>query len=63
MLEKERKSYKDYFAQYDLPENIKATILDRVRDSIASIKCGVYYSLEDGSYNSLKWKPIPEKGL
>ena len=63
VLEKERKSYKDYFAQYDLPENIKATILDRVRDSIASIKCGVYYSPEDGSYNSLKWKPIPEKGL
>ena len=63
VLEKERKSYKDYFAQYDLPENIKATILDRVRDSIASIKCVVYYSPEDGSYNSLKWKPIPEKGL
>lgn len=63
VLEKERKSYKDYFAQYDLPENVKATILDRVRDSIASIKCGVYYSPEDGSYNSLKWKPIPEKGL
>lgn len=63
VLEKERKSYKDYFAQYDLPENIKATILDRVRDSIASIKCGVYYSPEDGAYNSLKWKPILEKGL
>lgn len=63
VLEKERKSYKDYFAQYDLPENVKATILDRVRDSIASIKCGVYYSPESGSYNSLKWKPIPEKGL
>lgn len=63
VLEKERKSYKDYFAQYDLPENIKATILDRVRDSIASIKCGVYYSPEDGAYHSLKWKPIPEKGL
>ena len=63
VLEKERKSYKDYFAQYDLPENVKATILDRVRDSIASIKCGVYYSPEDGSYNSLKWKPIPDKGL
>ena len=63
VLEKEHKSYNDYFAQYDLPENIKATILDRVRDSIASIKCGVYYSPESGSYNSLKWKPIPEKGL
>ena len=63
VLEKERKSNKDYFAQYDLPENVKATILDRVRDSIASIKCGVYYSPEDGAYNSLKWKPIPEKGL
>ena len=63
VLEKERKSYKDYFAQYDLPENVKATILDRVRDSIASIKCGVYYSPENGSYNSLKWKPIPDKGL
>ena len=63
VLEKERKSYKDYFVQYDLPENVKATILDRVRDSIAYIKCGVYYSPEDGSYNSLKWKPIPEKGL
>lgn len=63
VLEKERKSYKDYFAQYDLPENVKATILDRVRDSIASIKCGVYYSPEDGAYNNLKWKPIPEKGL
>ena len=63
VLEKERKSYKDYFAQYDLPENVKATILDRVRDSIASIKHGVYYSPEGGSYNSLVWKPIPEKGL
>ena len=63
VLEKEHKSYRDYFAQYDLPENIKATILDRVRDSIASIKCGVYYSPEEGSYNSLAWKPIPDKGL
>ena len=63
VLEKERKSYKDYFAQYDLPENIKATILDRVRDSIASITYGVYYSPEDGSYNSLVRKPIPDKGL
>lgn len=63
VLEKERKSYKDYFAQYDLPENIKAEILDRVRDSIASIKYGVYYSPEDGSYNSLVRKPIPDKGL
>lgn len=63
VLEKEHKSYKDYFAQYDLPENIKATILDRVRDSIASINYGVYYSQEDGAYNSLKWKPIPENGL
>ena len=63
VLEKERKSYKDYFAQYDLPENVKATILDRVRDSIASIKHGVYYSPEGGSYNSLVRKPIPEKGL
>ena len=63
VLEKERKSYKDYFAQYDLPENIKATILDRVRDSIASINYGVYCSPEEGSYNSLKWKPIPAKGL
>lgn len=63
VLEKERKSYMDYFARYDLPENIKATILDRVRDSIASINYGVYYSPEDGSYNSLVWKPIPDKGL
>lgn len=63
VLEKERQSYKDYFAQYALPENIKATILDMVRDSIVSIKCGVYYSPEDGSYNSLVRKPIPDKGL
>lgn len=63
VLEKERKSYKDFFAQYDLSENIKETILDRVRDSIASINYGVYCSPEDGSYNSLKWKPIPAKGL
>lgn len=63
VLEKERKSYKDYFAQYDLPEHIKATILDRVRDSIASIKYGVYYSPDGGSYNSLVRKPIPDKGL
>ena len=63
VLEKEHKSYKDYFAQYDLPEHIKATILDRVRDSIASINYGVHYSPEDGSYNSLVRKPIPDKGL
>lgn len=63
VLEKESKSYKDYFAQYDLPENIKATILDRVRDSIVSIKYGVFHSPEDGSYNSLVRKPIPDKGL
>ena len=62
VLEKDSKSYK-YFSKYAIPEHIKATILDRVRDSIASIKCGVYYSPEDGSYNSLKWKPIPDKGL
>ena len=63
VLEKERKSNTDYFAQYDLPENVKATILDRVRDSIASIIYGVYCSPENGSYNSLIWKPIPDKGL
>lgn len=63
VLEKEHKSYKDYFAQYDLPDHIKAAILDRVRDSIASINYGVYYSPEDGSYNSLVRKPIPDKGL
>lgn len=63
VLEKERKSYKDYFAQYELPENIKATILDRVRDSISSINYGVYYSPEDGYYNSLVRKPIPDNGV
>lgn len=63
VLENERNSYMDYFAQYNLPEHIKATILDRVRDSIASIKYGVYSSPEDGSYNSLVRKPIPDKGL
>ena len=63
VLENERNSYKDYFAQYNLPEHIKATILDMVRQSISSIKYGVYSSPEDGSYNSLVSKPIPDKGL
>lgn len=62
VLEKDSKSFK-YFSKYYLPSHIKETILDRVRDSIATINYGVYYSQEEGSYNSLKWKPIPEKGL
>lgn len=63
VLEKERNSSRDYYASYDLPDHIKATILDIVRQNIATVNYGVYYSQEDGSYNSLKWKPIPDKGL
>ena len=61
VLEKERQSYHDYFAHYNLPDHIKATILDMVRQSISSVNYGVYYSPEDGSYNSLVRKPIPDK--
>ena len=63
VLKKNRESCLDYFARYDLPEHIKATILDCVRHSIAHINYGVYCSDEGGSYNSLAWKPIPDKGL
>lgn len=62
VLKKDHEYHKDYFAQYDLPANIKATILDRVRDSIVSIIYGVYCSPESGSYNSLVFKSIPDKG-
>ena len=64
VLEAERKlPYHDNYASYDLPDHIKATILDMVRQNIATINVGLYYSPEDGSYNSVAWKPIPDKGL
>ena len=62
VLKAQSKSYHDYFADYELPFNIKAAILDGVRHSISSVKWGVYYSQDGGSYNSLVRSPIPDKG-
>ena len=63
MIESEKRSYRDYFADYNLPDDIKAQILDFLQESIAEVKYGVYCDSESGSYNSLEYKPIPEKGL
>ena len=63
MIESEKKSYRDYFADYKLPDEIKATILDCLQESIAGVKYGVGSDNEGNSYNGLTHKPIPEKGL
>lgn len=63
MIESEKRSYKDYFAAYNLPDEIKATILDCLQESIDDVKYGVGSDSEGNSYNGLTRKPIPEKGL
>lgn len=63
MIESEKKSYRDYFADYNIPDEIKATILDCLQESIADVKYGVGSDSEGNSYNGLTHKPIPEKGL
>ena len=63
MIESEKKSYRDHFADYNLPDEIKATILDCLQESIAGVKHGVGSDSEGNSYNGLTHKPIPEKGL
>ena len=63
MIESEKRSYRDYFADYNLPDDIKAQILDFLQESIAEVQYGVYHDSESGSYNSLVHKPIPEKGV
>jgi len=55
MLAKEKKSYRDYFARYNLPDEIKAVILDGVRTSMTNIKTGVYTDCEGCTYNSVEW--------
>lgn len=61
VLAKEKKSYHDYFAGYDLPDEIKAVILDGVRASITNIKTGVYTDCEGCAYNSVEWTQPPAK--
>ena len=63
VLAKEKKSYRDYYADYALPEHIKAAILDGVRNSICDIRRDVYTDHEGCSYNSLVRRRIPDKGL
>ena len=62
MIESDKKSYNDYFADYKLPDEIKATILDCLQESIAVVEYGVGSDSEGNSYNGLTHKPIPGKG-
>lgn len=57
------KKYHNYFGNYVLPDDVKEVILDCLQDAIAEVQKDTGHDYEGNSYNSLKYKPIPEKGL
>lgn len=63
MIDRDKGSSHSYFVDYNLPDEIKETILDCLQESIAEVKYDVYHNNENGSYNSLAHKPIPDKGV
>jgi len=60
---KSDKKYHNYFGNYALPDEVKEVILDCLQDGIAQVQYDTGYDYEGNSYNSLKYKPIPEKGV
>lgn len=57
------KKHNNYFGDYALPDDVKEVILDCLQDAIAEVQYDTGHDYEGNSYNSLKYKPIPEKGL
>ena len=57
------KKHNNYFGDYALPDDVKEVILDCLQDAIAEVEYDTGHDYEGNSYNSLKYKPIPEKGL
>jgi hypothetical protein len=62
MLKSDKKHH-NYFGNYALPDEVKEVILDCLQDAIAEVEYDTGHDYEGNSYNSLKYKPIPEKGL
>lgn len=62
---KSDKAFGNYFGfiNYALPDEVKEVILDCLQDAIAEVQYDTGHDYEGNSYNSLKYKPIPEKGL
>lgn len=60
---KSDKAFRNYFGDYALPDEVKEVILDCLQDGIDEVQYGVGQDYEGNSYNNLKYKPIPEKGL
>ena len=60
---KRDKAFKNYFGNYALPDEVKEVILDCLQDGIDKVQYGVGQDYEGNSYNGLKYKPIPEKGV
>lgn len=63
IVAQQKASWRDYLANYDIPDNIKETILDCLQDGIGGVQYGVWVDGEGGSYNSLTHKAFPTKGL
>ena len=57
------KKYHNYFGNYALPDDVKEVILDCLQDAIAEVQHDTGHDYEGNSYNSLKYKPIPDKGV
>lgn len=57
------KKYHNYFGNYALPDEVKEVILDCLQDAIAEVQYDTGHDYEGNSYNSLKYKPIPDKGV
>ena len=62
MLKCDRKCC-NYFGNYPLPDDVKEVILDCLQDGVDCVQYDTGHDYEGNSYNSLKFKPIPEKGL
>lgn len=57
------KKFQNYFGDYALPDEVKEVILDCLQDAIAEVQYDTGHDYEGNSYNSLKYNPIPEKGV
>ena len=57
------KKHHNYFGNYALPDEVKEVILDCLQDAIGGVQYDTGHDYEGNSYNSLKYKPIPEKGV
>ena len=58
VIEAEAQNYYDYLANYKIPKEVKAVVLDAVRNSIEGVMCGVATDPEGCVYNSINYKKM-----